>query len=68
MSKIPEILDQFNSLENITKTMDVPIFRQTDVRWLSRNMQIRNTEHVHFKEARDIVRSLLKKGVVRKPI
>ena len=48
------------------QTMDVPEMRRdtskdTNVRWLNRNLAIRNAEHENFGVARQFIRVLLKK-------
>lgn len=55
-----ELLDR---LENLTSTMDIPIFRTRSVVWLNRNIHIRNQDHPNFKEAREILKILMKMGV-----
>ena len=52
----------------ILATMDIPEGRRTDaalrepqhLRWLSRNMFIRNLQHPQFQEAEALLRELLK--------
>jgi len=50
-------------LENLTKIMDVPCFRYSSVKWLSKNLQIRNKNHPNIDEALLILRELNKLGV-----
>lgn len=38
-------------LAEILNTMDVPLFRVTDLRWLGRNLAINNGDHPAFEEA-----------------
>jgi hypothetical protein len=46
-------------LQVILNKMDVPILRQNDVRWLSRNLGIRNSAHPDFAEAMRLIKELL---------
>lgn len=55
--------EKLDELEEITKTMDVPEFRRRKVAWLSRNMMIRNGDHPRFKEAKELITTLMKKGI-----
>jgi len=48
-------------LQKLLKDMDVPKLRRTDVRWLARNLPIRNHSHPKFQEAMDTIKNLLKK-------
>ena len=50
-------------LEELTKKMDVPVFRRRKPFWLLRNLSIRNKDHPNFPEAVDIAKILAKKGV-----
>jgi len=52
-----------NRLANLTSKMDVPEFRKTSIRWLQRNLAIRNSNHKFFKEANEIVDTLARKGI-----
>jgi len=54
-----------SALKTILGQMDVPpmrieLLRRTDVRWLGRNLQIRNGDHPMFKTASGLIRWLLK--------
>lgn len=50
-------------LEEITSQMDIPEFRRVSVKWLFRNMAIRNSGHPQFELAMEIVRKLNNMGV-----
>ena len=52
------------NLQNILETMDVPEMRKTDIRWLSRNLGIRNSNHPNFQDAMNLIKELLK-GIER---
>ena len=58
-----ETKELLSKLKSLTKTMDIPTFRQDRPHWLSRNMGIRNSEHPNYEEAMEIVKTLVKKGV-----
>ena len=53
-----------SALRTILEQMDVPLtriqLRRTDVRWLGRNLQIRNGDHPMFETAGGLIRWLLK--------
>lgn len=51
--------NNFDKLVVITSTMDVPENKKGDVRWLSRNLGVRNSEHPQFREAMSLVRQLM---------
>ena len=50
-------------LGELTKKMDVPVFRRTQPKWLSRNLSIRNSKHPNHDEAIVIIKELLRRGV-----
>ena len=52
------------SLERILETMDVPEARKDDMRWLSRNLAIRNSEHSQFDEASSLIKKLLRSEII----
>lgn len=52
-----------SQLEEITSTMDVPVFRRIDVYWLSKNLGVRNEKHPRYQEAMEILTTLSKMGV-----
>lgn len=58
-----QVESKLDQLEEITKNMDIPAFRRRKVRWLSRNMGIRNSDHPQFAEAQALVKELIKQGV-----
>lgn len=43
-------------LEKLLATMDVPVSRINDMRWLLRNLAIRNSEHPNFAEAIKLIK------------
>lgn len=47
-------------LQELLSSMDIPISRRGDLRWLSRNLGIRNWQHPRVKEAIKLINSLLK--------
>lgn len=53
-----------SALRTILGQMDVPPMRtqlrRTDVRWLGRNLQIRNGDHPMFETASGLIRWMLK--------
>lgn len=57
-------------LIEILKTMDIPEFRLTsfygdvDLKWLNRNLFIRNSEHPNIKEAHDLIREGIKETML----
>ena len=63
-NKLPD--NPSDRLVAILKTIDIPKRRRerskNNLRWLNRNIAVRNSEHPQFKEARDLVPLLLKKG------
>ena len=52
-------------LKQLLADMDVPPsrleLRPEDVRWLSRNLGIRNSAHLNFTRANQLVRDILRK-------
>lgn len=50
MKELIELLD-------ILDTMDVPPKRKEDMRWLSRNLFIRNSKHPKFKKAMELIKT-----------
>jgi hypothetical protein len=54
-------------LVSILKTMDVPRRRcelsKSNLRWLARNIAVRNREHPQFEDAFNLIKLLLKKGI-----
>lgn len=58
MSKITE--QEKLELETILQTMDIPIGRKTDYRWLIRNLAIRNGNNPQFERAYFLIRKALR--------
>lgn len=58
--KLNELLD---NLENITKEMDVPVYRRRSVSWLHKNLSVKNKLHPLFYKAMTIINELLENGV-----
>lgn len=61
-----EIIDKQHLLERLdqlTRGMDVPVFRRQNPKWLLRNIGIRNGTHRNFPEALEIVKELVKRGL-----
>jgi hypothetical protein len=53
-------------LTELLKTMDVPEFRRdvtkrSNIEWLARNIQCRNSENIHIQAAIVCIKKLLKK-------
>lgn len=57
--KKPKPGNSFDRLQEIVATMDIPPDRSSDIKWLSRNIQVRNANHPQFREACDMIRKLL---------
>ena len=51
-----------NRLQEILSTMDIPELRKNDMRWLLRNMSVRNSKHPDFQEALMLIRETILKG------
>ena len=47
-----------DELKQILDTMDVPKFRKDNLRWLSRNLAIRNSNHPDFEKAKQLITKL----------
>lgn len=58
-----------NELIQLLRRMDVPPARidPPDIRWLSRNLPLRNSEHPDFPKAWEIVRREVKKLYAARP-
>jgi hypothetical protein len=52
-------------LANLTVDMDIPKFRKTDIKWLQRNLGVRNSKNENFDKAIEIITKLAKMGVSR---
>lgn len=50
--------NNFDKLKDLTKQMNVPENRTGDVRWLSRNLEIKNSNHPLFEEAMGLIKEL----------
>jgi hypothetical protein len=48
------------SLEIILRTMNVPVLRKNDFRWLSRNLTIGNREHPELNKALKLIKYIIK--------
>lgn len=48
-------------LHELLDRMDVPEQRKDDLRWLVRNLAVRNGKHPDFPEAQQLIRQLLRK-------
>jgi len=46
-------------LQLLLDTMDVPELRKTDLRWLLRNLTIRNSENSNFERVISLIKKLL---------
>lgn len=57
-TNIRDLQEMFGSL---ILTMDIPLERRQDWNWLGRNLQIRNSEHMHFQQSREILMEILKR-------
>lgn len=57
------VQDSLSRLESLTRNMDVPVFRRTSIKWLARNLAIRNSDHPDFQEAMDVIKILDNMGV-----
>jgi hypothetical protein len=59
-SDVAKYIEWHNRLNEIVLTMDIPKYRREDILWLDRNIHFRNSQHKDFKEARQIIKSLIK--------
>jgi len=55
---------QLKELKELIRTMDVPEMRREtskneNVRWLQRNLMIRNADHENLNKAQELIRSIL---------
>jgi len=57
-----KILELKVQLEKLTKFMDVPCFRYSSVKWLTKNLQARNANHPSYPEAKALLEELIKLG------
>lgn len=51
--------DPNGRLQEILNTMDIPVRRKTDIRWLARNISVKNAKHPDINEALFIIEGLL---------
>lgn len=58
-----EMLQKLDQLEKLTENMDVPLFRRRNVRWLLKNLAIRNRNHPDFQKSLEIIKELNAEGV-----
>jgi hypothetical protein len=59
-----EIKEDFLKLSGYLKSMDIPKFRKRDIRWLGRNLQVRNSDNKYFENSMNIIKKFLKNGIV----
>lgn len=62
-----EILALFAELKVLLSDMDVPVFRKTSVHWLSRNLAARNSSHVNYARAAEVIEKLRAGGIATEP-
>jgi hypothetical protein len=60
--------EDLEKLQRLIKGMDLPIQRKTqttphNIRWLSRNLGVRNSEHPKFQEAKLLLVKLLREDI-----
>lgn len=58
-----DIEEAKQKLAKLTSRMDVPSFRTGSVVWLDKNLAARNSDHPKYKEARELIDELLRRGV-----
>lgn len=63
MKATVSVRERMEELATLTKSMDIPDFRRTSIPWLFRNMSARNSNHVNFPKAQEIVVELHRMGV-----
>jgi len=54
--------EQAKKLISLLSEMDVPQMRIHDVRWLYRNLAVRNGGHKNFTEAKELLKTFVKIG------
>ena len=59
--------EKLNKLKELLATMDVPdnrirrnLFKTSSIRWLNRNLRIRNGEHPQLVEALELIKSIMR--------
>jgi len=60
-------VQQDTQLRDLLRGMDLPAHRKENfsvhnLRWLSRNLSVRNSDHQHYGEAAERIKQLLKEG------
>jgi len=60
-----EISSNAMILKSLLKGMDIPVFRKNDIRWMSRNIAVRNKDHKNFKNASDLILEFISQGIVK---
>lgn len=56
-SEIDSLIEELNE---ILDTMNIPIMRREDLRWLKRNIEFQNSTHISFNRAQEILNILLR--------
>lgn len=54
-----------DNLKEILNTMDIPIERKEDFRWLKRNIAIRNSNNPHIQDALNMLDGAIKYGLCK---
>lgn len=55
--------DLTERIAEITRTMDVPEFRQTSIHWLQKNAGKRNSDHAKYPELRQLLSIASERGI-----
>jgi hypothetical protein len=55
-----DLENKLDQIEIITTKMDIPILRRRDVRWLIRNVGVRNSDHPDFLKLIDLLKQAIK--------
>jgi len=58
-----ELVQKLDDLEDLVENMDVPEFKRRSVRWLDKNLGVRNTSHPDYEKAKGLIKELLSHGV-----
>lgn len=56
----PQLVEK---IAEITRTMDVPEFRQTSIHWLQKNAGKRNSDHARYLELRILLSAASERGI-----
>ena len=48
--------EKLSKLLTLLKDMDIPEGRRYDLRWISRNLEVRNRNHKNYKEAMRLIK------------